>query len=128
MGQRALFICFIPAVIAGLFMGLFINYFPDFASWKGSGVNASVNGTNATKQLGSELNAVFTEDSSDWLIALVFIVMILGVLRVAFGVRWMYLVSALFSYMGMILLVSGTAFIGLMYLFFGGFLSLFSSD
>ncbi len=127
MGKRALFICFIPAVIAGLFMGLFINYFPTIVSWNG-GVNASAGDANSTKQAGGELNTLLAGDNGSWLIAFVFILMILAVLRIVFGVKLAYLVSALFSYMGMVLIVGGPSFIGWMYLFFGGAFSLVSMD
>jgi hypothetical protein len=54
--------------------------------------------------------------------------MILVVLRIVFGVRTAYLVSSLFSYMGMVLILGGPGIIGWMYLFFGGFISLVSMD
>ncbi len=117
MGKSALFMAFLPALIAGLLMGYFLSAYPDAAS-----------GKHGSKVQKAEYSNPLMEGLDDFLVPVFFIFMILFALKLIFRISLMGLVSALMGYAGMIIIMSGSGFFGLLFLVFGGMLCFFSAD
>jgi hypothetical protein len=111
MGKGALVMGFLPALVAGLLMGYFLNAYPDAGS-----------GRVGDKVEQVEYDSPIMEALDKFLLPAFFIVMILFALKAIFNIGLLGLVSALLGYAGMLMIMSGVEFFGFMYLLFGGML------
>jgi hypothetical protein len=117
MGRRALFLAFLPALVAGLFMGFFLSAYPSAASGK-MGYKAR------DVEYSSPLMGVLDE----FLVPVFFIFMVLFAMKLVFQIRFLGLVSALMGYSGMVLIMSGSGLLGLLFLVFGGIICFTCAD
>ncbi|MFZ2455822.1 MAG: hypothetical protein WAX07_05045 [Candidatus Altiarchaeia archaeon] len=117
MGKGALVTGFLPALVAGLLMGYFLNAYPDAGS-----------GRVGDKVEKVEYDNPLLEALDKFLLPAFFIGMILFALKALFNIGLLGLISALLGYTGMIMMMSGAEFFGFMYLLFGGMLCYASGD
>ena len=117
MSRSALLLGFIPALVAGLLMGSFLNAYPSDASGR--------TGYDIPK---AEYSSAWMEGLDNLLLPAFFIFMILLMLKLIFNIRFVGLFSALLGYAGMIMLMTGEEFYGFLYLFFGGILCISFED
>jgi hypothetical protein len=117
MGKGALVMGFLPALVAGLLMGYFLNAYPEAGS-----------GRVGDKVEQVEYDSPIMEALDKFLLPAFFIVMILFSLKAIFNIGLLGLISALLGYAGMLMIMSGAEFFGILYLLFGGMLCLASSD
>ena len=117
MGKNALVMGFLPALVAGLLMGYFLNAFPNAG-------DGTLGDPDEAKEYSSPLLQVLDKV----LLPALFILMILMALRILFQIGILGLLSALLGYAGMLMIMSGVEFFGFLYLLFGGTLCLASGD
>jgi hypothetical protein len=117
MGKGTLVMGFLPALVAGLLMGYFLNAYPDASSGRVGDKIEKVEYSNPVMEILDK-----------FLLPAFFILMILFALKAIFNIGLLGLISALLGYAGMIMIMSGAEFFGFLYLLFGGILCLASTD